>query len=65
MAGWGGRAMGQTSFFDLERRLDAVSAMGDPLETIKTMAPPYDVNKLPFGSKEWWEQQQRDKSGPD
>ena len=27
--------MGQTSFFDVERRLEAISAKGDPLETIK------------------------------
>jgi IS5 family transposase len=31
--------MGQTGFFDLERRLDALSAKGDPLETIKTTVP--------------------------
>ena len=31
--------MGQTSFFDLERRLDALSAKGDPLEMIKTTVP--------------------------
>ena len=30
--------MGQTGFFDLERRLDALSAKGDPLETIKAVA---------------------------
>ena len=34
-----GQAMGQTGFFDLERRLDALSAKGDPLETIKTTVP--------------------------
>jgi Transposase domain (DUF772) len=34
-----GRAMGQTGFFDLERRLNALSAKGDPLETIKTTVP--------------------------
>jgi len=27
--------MGQTGFFDVERRLEAISAKGDPLETIK------------------------------
>ena len=27
--------MGQTGFFDIERRLEAISAKGDPLETIK------------------------------
>src|SRR5512134_1677373 len=27
--------MGQRGFFDLERRLEAISAKGDPLETIK------------------------------
>jgi IS5 family transposase len=31
--------MGQRGFFDLERRLDALSAKGDPLETIKTTVP--------------------------
>ncbi len=28
--------MGQTGFFNLERRLDALSCKGHPLETIKT-----------------------------
>ena len=27
--------MGQAGFFDVERRLEAISAKGDPLETIK------------------------------
>ena len=27
--------MGQTGFFDVEHRLEAISAKGDPLETIK------------------------------
>jgi hypothetical protein len=27
---------GQKGFFDVERRLEAISAKGDPLETIKT-----------------------------
>ena len=31
--------MGQQGFFDLERRLDALSAKGDPLEMIKTTVP--------------------------
>ena len=31
--------MGQTGFFDVERRLDAISALGDPLETIKKIVP--------------------------
>ena len=31
--------MGQTGFFDVERRLDALSAKGDPLEMIKTAVP--------------------------
>ena len=30
--------MGQTGFFDVERRLEAISAKGDPLETIKTVS---------------------------
>src|SRR4029077_17841394 len=35
MGGWIERVMGQTGFFDVERRLEAISAKGDPLETIK------------------------------
>ena len=31
--------MGQPGLFDLERRLDALSAKGDPLETIKRTVP--------------------------
>ena len=31
--------MGQTGFFDVERRLEAISANGDPLETIKKIVP--------------------------
>jgi IS5 family transposase len=31
--------MGQWGFFDLERRLDALSAKGDPLEMIKSAVP--------------------------
>jgi len=31
--------MGQKSFFDFERRLEAISAKGDPLETIKKIVP--------------------------
>jgi IS5 family transposase len=31
--------MGYPGFFDLERRLDVLSAKGDPLETIKTTVP--------------------------
>src|SRR5207237_8763382 len=37
MGGWSGRVMGQKGFFDVERRLEAISAKGDPLETIKKM----------------------------
>jgi transposase, IS5 family len=33
MGGWSERVMGQTGFFDVERRLEAISAKGDPLET--------------------------------
>src|SRR5262245_48550012 len=36
MGGWSERVMGQKGFFDVERRLEAISARGDPLETIKT-----------------------------
>src|SRR6202521_2884944 len=39
MSGREGRCMGQPGFFDLDRRLDALSAKGDPLETIKTTVP--------------------------
>src|SRR5215469_15319976 len=35
MGVWNERVMGQTGFFDIERRLEAISAKGDPLETIK------------------------------
>src|SRR5215467_5466234 len=35
MGGWSERVMGQKGFFDVERRLEAISAKGDPLETIK------------------------------
>ena len=35
MGGWNERVMGQTGFFDVERRREAISAKGDPLETIK------------------------------
>lgn len=31
--------MGQKSFFDFERRLEVISAQGDPLETIKKIVP--------------------------
>ena len=31
--------MGQKGFFDVERRLEAISAKGDPLETIKKVVP--------------------------
>jgi hypothetical protein len=34
MGGWSERVMGQKGFFDVERRLEAISALGDPLETI-------------------------------
>src|SRR5262249_55218847 len=33
------RVMGQKSFFDFEHRLEAISAKGDPLETIKKIVP--------------------------
>src|SRR6266508_5041832 len=39
MGGWRKRVMGQKSFFDIERRLEAISAKGDPLETIKKIVP--------------------------
>src|SRR5438094_4360508 len=37
MGGWSERVMGQKGFFDVERRLEAISAKGDPLETINKM----------------------------
>jgi hypothetical protein len=40
--GWSGRVMGQTGFFDVERRLEAISAKGDPLVTIKTHLLQFD-----------------------
>jgi hypothetical protein len=39
MGGWSERIMGQKGFFDVERRLEAISALGDPLETIKKIVP--------------------------
>src|SRR5438132_6736257 len=39
MGGWSERVMGQKGFFDVERRLEAISALGDPLETIKKIVP--------------------------
>src|SRR5215813_3867458 len=39
MGGWSERVMGQKGFFDFERRLEAISALGDPLETIKKIVP--------------------------
>jgi hypothetical protein len=29
----------QAGFFDVEERLEAISAKGDPLETVKTAVP--------------------------
>src|SRR5438034_283982 len=37
MGGWSERVMGQKGFFDVERRLEAISAKGDPLETMRKM----------------------------
>src|SRR5437867_11721558 len=37
MSGWSERVMRQKGFFDVERRLEAISAKGDPLETIRKM----------------------------
>src|SRR6266700_495634 len=37
MGGWSERVMGQKGFLDIERRLEAISAKGDPLETIRKM----------------------------
>src|SRR6266511_1559270 len=42
MGGWSERVMGQKGFFDVERRLEAISAKGDPLETIKKIVPGED-----------------------
>ena len=39
--------MGQTSFFDVERRLEAISAKGDPLETIKKIVRWEDFRSRP------------------
>jgi hypothetical protein len=43
MGGWSKRVMGQKGFFDVERRLEVISAKGDPLETIKKMVPCEDI----------------------
>src|SRR5260370_323799 len=37
MGRWSERVVGQKGFFDVERRLEAISAKGDPLETIRKM----------------------------
>src|SRR5262249_21184393 len=34
-----GNAVGQPGFFDLDKRLEAISAKGDPLETLKAVVP--------------------------
>jgi hypothetical protein len=39
MGGLRKRVMGQKGFFDVERRLEAISAKSDPLETIKKIVP--------------------------
>src|SRR5881394_1669617 len=39
MGGWSKRVMGQKGFFDVERWLEAISAKGDPLETINKIVP--------------------------
>src|ERR1700710_251384 len=39
MGRWSERVMGQKGFFDVERRLEAISPKGDPLETIKKIVP--------------------------
>ena len=31
--------MGQPGFFDLDKRVEALSAKGDPLETLKAVVP--------------------------
>jgi hypothetical protein len=43
----GERVMGQTGFFDVERRLEAIGAKGDPLETIKRIVPREDFQLDP------------------
>src|SRR5438876_12309460 len=37
MSGWSERVMRQKCFVDVERRLEAISAKGDPLETMRKM----------------------------
>jgi hypothetical protein len=39
MGRWNERVIGQKGFFDVERRLEAISAKGNPLETIKRIVP--------------------------
>jgi hypothetical protein len=39
MGGWSERVMGQKGFFNVERRLEAISSKGDPLEMIKKIVP--------------------------
>ena len=43
--------MGQAGFFDLERRLDALSAKGDPLETIISSFGGLSVKLLTLGGR--------------
>jgi hypothetical protein len=45
MGGWSKRVMGQKGFFDVERGLEAISAKGDPLETIKKIVPWEDCKR--------------------
>src|SRR5258705_3017709 len=39
MMGQAGCAVGQMGFYDLDKRLDAISAKGDPLEVINAAVP--------------------------
>jgi hypothetical protein len=49
--------MGQKGFFDVERRLEAISAKGDPLETIvnrRWIGTPYRHPRGPPLSGGFW-----------
>ena len=44
MERWSGRVVWQRGLFDLERRLEAISSKGDPLESINKIMRPEDFH---------------------
>src|SRR6266550_3871317 len=63
MCGWSERVMGQTGFFDVERRLEAISAKGDPLETMKKIVPWEDLRADIEGVTETKPEERRSNAG--